>query len=146
MKNDPINPNHYKGDMPVQCIDISEKFNFCLGNVIKYVWRAGKKEGSDILEDLQKADWYLNREIFRLEQARGIARTSQDKEPSKLQVCAEKLDKALEPFGVPVMAKADVECIFTMILEFLLAGDYDALDTVYRSTAALRMSRYEASK
>ena len=125
MKNDPINPNHYKGDMPVQCIDISEKFNFCLGNVIKYVWRAGKKEGSDILEDLQKADWYLNREISRLEQARGIARTSQDKEPSTLQACAE---------------------IFTMILEFLLAGDYDALDTVFHSTAALRMSRYEASK
>lgn len=146
MKNDPINPNHYKGDMPVQCIDISEKFNFCLGNVIKYVWRAGKKEGSDILEDLQKADWYLNREIFRLEQARGIARTSQDREPFKLQVCAEKLDKALEPLGVPVMAKADVECIFTMMLEFLLAGDYDALDTVYRSMAALWMSRYETSK
>lgn len=111
MKNDPINPNHYKGDMPVQCIDISERFDFCLGNVIKYVWRAGKKEGSDILEDLQKADWYLNREIFRLEQARGIARTSQDKEPSKLQVCAEKLDKALDRSGIPVGAKSDVECI-----------------------------------
>ena len=146
MKNDPINPNHYKGDMPVQCIDISEKFNFCLGNVIKYVWRAGKKEGSDILEDLQKADWYLNREIFRLEQARGIARTRQDRELSKLQVCIDKISEVLDRSGIPVGAKSDVELICAKMLEFLRKCDYDALATLNGVADTLRMSRYETSK
>ena len=146
MKNDPINPNHYKGDMPVQCIDISERFNFCLGNVIKYVWRAGKKEGSDILEDLRKADWYLNREISRLEQARGIAGTSQDRELSKLQVCMEMISEVLDRSGIPVGAKSDVELICAKMLEFLRNGDYDALATLNGVADTLRMSRHEASK
>ena len=39
--------------------------SFCLGNVIKYVWRADHK--SDAIEDLKKARFYLDREIARLE-------------------------------------------------------------------------------
>ena len=59
-------PPHYtKHPSGVECIDIAERLNFCLGNVIKYIWRAGKKRG--LLEDLKKAQWYLNREIDRLE-------------------------------------------------------------------------------
>ena len=38
--------------------------NFCLGNAMKYIWRAGEK--GDAIEDLQKAMWYLDREIGRL--------------------------------------------------------------------------------
>lgn len=41
---------------------------FNLGNVIKYVWRAGDKPGTCAVEDLMKAQWYLNREIARLGQ------------------------------------------------------------------------------
>jgi len=47
----------------IECIQISERFGFCLGNVIKYTWRAELK--GKTLEDLQKAVWYLNREIER---------------------------------------------------------------------------------
>jgi hypothetical protein len=36
--------------------------NFCLGNAIKYIWRAGLKSNSKI-EDLRKAKWYIDREI-----------------------------------------------------------------------------------
>lgn len=43
--------------------------SFCLGNVVKYLWRADEK-GSD-LQDLKKAAWYLAREIARREQAAG---------------------------------------------------------------------------
>jgi hypothetical protein len=39
--------------------------NFCLGNAVKYIWRAGLKDNS--LEDLKKARWYLDREIARLD-------------------------------------------------------------------------------
>jgi len=58
--------SHYKTASGVQAIDIIDAYelNFNLGNVIKYVWRAGKKKST--LEDLKKARWYLDREITRL--------------------------------------------------------------------------------
>jgi Protein of unknwon function (DUF3310) len=52
----------------IECIDVVEHMGFCLGNVVKYVWRCGTKGG---LEDLKKARWYLNREIERLEKIGG---------------------------------------------------------------------------
>ena len=65
---DPINPNYYASKIPgIECIDITEHMNFCLGYVVKYVWRAGSK--GETLEDLKKAQWYLAREIARLERA-----------------------------------------------------------------------------
>lgn len=64
-------PRHYNvHPSGVECIQITEWANFCLGNVIKYVWRAGEKEGTNSLTDLRKARWYLTREIERLVQIR----------------------------------------------------------------------------
>jgi len=59
-------PTHY-ADGKIEVIDFIEdkKLNFNLGNVVKYVARAGKKDKSKELEDLQKALWYLEREINR---------------------------------------------------------------------------------
>lgn len=58
-------PPHYtQHPSGVECITITEWFNFNLGNCIKYIWRADKKNH---LEDLKKAQFYLNREITRLE-------------------------------------------------------------------------------
>jgi len=63
---DNINPGHYKSHPSgVECISITEHMNFCLGNAIKYVWRAGLKSESPI-EDLEKAKWYIEREILRI--------------------------------------------------------------------------------
>ena len=62
-KFDPVNkPKHYN-DHPsgIECIQVTEHFNFNLGNVIKYIWRADLK-GFNI-QDLEKAAWYLKREI-----------------------------------------------------------------------------------
>ena len=50
----------------MECIQITEHYNFNVGNAIKYLWRAGLKEGVDPVEDLRKAAWYVNREIQRL--------------------------------------------------------------------------------
>jgi hypothetical protein len=50
----------------VEVIDLTEQLNFNLGNVVKYVARAGRKT-CDPKEDLKKAQWYLIREIYRLE-------------------------------------------------------------------------------
>lgn len=62
--NDPINyPKHYTTHPSgIECIQITEHMNFCLGNAIKYIWRADQKNG---IEDLEKAKWYLTREIDR---------------------------------------------------------------------------------
>jgi hypothetical protein len=63
-KPDPVNhPPHYKAG-GIETIDFIEAkdLNYRLGNVIKYVSRAGKKD-SDPVQDLEKAAWYLNREI-----------------------------------------------------------------------------------
>lgn len=59
--NDPINPNHYKTNSGVECIDVAELFPYALGNAIKYAWRAGKKD--NLKQDLEKCEWYLNRAL-----------------------------------------------------------------------------------
>jgi len=56
-------PAHYvQHPSGVECITITEHMSFCLGNAIKYIWRADLKGG---LEDLKKARWYIDREIKR---------------------------------------------------------------------------------
>jgi hypothetical protein len=60
---DKANPQHYQNKVtPMDVIEMYD-LNFSLGNVIKYVLRAGKKSGESDLDDLSKALWYLNREI-----------------------------------------------------------------------------------
>jgi len=59
-------PPHYTAHPSgVECIQITEHMNFCLGNAVKYIWRADLKH--DAIEDLKKAVWYVNREIKRRE-------------------------------------------------------------------------------
>lgn len=58
-------PSHYNEHASIECIVIVEHFNFNIGNAIKYLWRAGWKSKNPA-EDLQKASWYVNREIGRI--------------------------------------------------------------------------------
>lgn len=68
-EKDSVNhPSHYGGENnPLEVINIIEHYglNFNLGNVIKYCLRAGKKD--ELIQELKKAQWYINREIQRLE-------------------------------------------------------------------------------
>jgi hypothetical protein len=60
-------PPHYKTHPSgIECITITEHFNFNRGNAIKYLWRAGEKVSGNELEDLKKARWYIDREIKRI--------------------------------------------------------------------------------
>ena len=64
-------PNHYGGkDSPYEAIKVIEAWNlgFCLGNTVKYISRAGKKD--ETIQELEKALWYLKREIKRLKDAK----------------------------------------------------------------------------
>lgn len=57
-------PAHYTAHPSgVECIQVTEHMSFCLGNAVKYIWRADLKH--DAIEDLRKAQWYLAREIER---------------------------------------------------------------------------------
>ena len=59
-------PAHYK-DGGIETIDFIEAkgLNFHLGNAVKYISRAGKKDPGKYIEDLRKAVWYIQREIIR---------------------------------------------------------------------------------
>ena len=64
-------PLHYGGaDNPYEAIKVIHawKLNFNLGNVVKYIARAGQKQGESELKDLKKAVWYLNDYIKLLEE------------------------------------------------------------------------------
>lgn len=66
-QNDVIShPAHYT--QGIECMDYieSHKLNYARGNIIKYVTRAGLKDASKEVEDLEKARWYINREIERI--------------------------------------------------------------------------------
>ena len=60
-------PSHYT-DGKIEVIEFIEdkKLNYHRGNAIKYICRAGKKDPQKEIEDLQKAIWYINREIRNL--------------------------------------------------------------------------------
>jgi len=75
-------PQHYGGDTTYEAIKVIEAWgcDFHIGNVLKYISRAGKKNLSihnDLrmtrhLEDLKKAQWYLNRKIEILEEEKYV--------------------------------------------------------------------------
>ena len=72
MTHDPVNhPSHYTSHPSgIECIEVTEQYNFCIGNAIKYLWRAGLKDSEVVgkeIEDCQKAVWYINRHIRNLE-------------------------------------------------------------------------------
>jgi len=72
-KFDEVNkPEHYNSSpakcecgATIECITVTEHMGFNLGNCVKYIWRCGLKGNK--IQDLQKARWYLDREIRRLE-------------------------------------------------------------------------------
>lgn len=72
---DPTNPGYYQGfSGGAQAIDIAENLTFNTGNAVKYLARAGRVDGrvkGDRIQDLEKAAWYVNREIHRLKNDEG---------------------------------------------------------------------------
>jgi len=63
--HDPVNhPRHYtEHPSGIECIQITEHMGFNLGNALKYIWRCDLKK--DAVEDLNKAVWYIQREIAK---------------------------------------------------------------------------------
>jgi hypothetical protein len=69
--SDPVNhPAHYRAENGLEAIDVIEGFGlgFCLGNAVKYILRAGRKDPT--AQDLAKAVWYLRRHVAAMEAAK----------------------------------------------------------------------------
>lgn len=67
------NPKHYTSHPSgIECIEITRHYDYCIGNAIKYLWRAGLKSENGMqdkekeIEDLRKAIWYINDKIENL--------------------------------------------------------------------------------
>lgn len=75
MSQDIVNhPGHYTSHPSgVECIQVTEHMGFNLGNAVKYIWRCDLKR--DAIEDLEKAAWYVNREIARRKRIAGAKET-----------------------------------------------------------------------
>ncbi len=66
---DAINPAHYrKHPSGIECIEVTRHMNFNVGNAIKYIWR--HRDKGDPIENLKKAQWYIDDEIRRLQGVR----------------------------------------------------------------------------
>ena len=80
---DPVNPTHYARLQP-QPIEVIESWQLGphAANVLKYLARAGHKDGTPELDDLRKAKWYLDRLLWLAEQA---APKSPPAEPAKVE-------------------------------------------------------------
>ena len=90
--NDPVNhPSHYT-DGKIEVIDFIEdkQLGFHLGNAVKYISRAGKKAPNKKIQDLEKARWYLDREIERLKKAKTILANPERDYP--INMCTSKAD------------------------------------------------------
>lgn len=91
-------PSHYT-DGKIEVIDFIEdkRLNYHRGNAVKYICRAGKKDPAKETEDLQKAVWYINREIRRLE-----ARKQRDARAEELRAVGVTFtDDLRRPIHVP---------------------------------------------
>lgn len=88
-------PPHYTSHPSgVEAIAITEHMNFCVGNAMKYLWRAGLK--NDAIEDLKKARWYVDREIQRLEKRAAQAAPEPD-----VRGCAACAHRDTDQYGQP---------------------------------------------
>lgn len=96
MPHDPVNhPEHYTSHPSgIECIQITEHMGFNLGNATKYVWRADLK--GDAIENLEKAVWYIQREI---ERRKALAQQS-DTEANPVTRAAEAIFGRPLPEGV----------------------------------------------
>lgn len=90
-------PQHYGGgDNPYEAIKVIEAWGlgFSLGNTVKYISRAGLKDPAKELEDLQKAAWYLNREIENRKTVLAVLQAQQTVQPMNFHGSVVKVGEA----------------------------------------------------
>lgn len=118
--NDVVNhPGHYNQGK-IECIDyiLDKEMNFCRGNAVKYITRAGLKDSDKEIEDLEKAIFYLNQEIERLKDKdlkEAVADVNASLRYSKIDV--ERLEQSTKETGInKCKSKEEEEKIVTAFM------------------------------
>ena len=92
MANDEVNhPVHYTAYVGIEVIQLTEQMNFNRGNAVKYIARAGLKSYDTEIQDLEKAAWYIQREIERV-----LNKRARDSSEEALAVLRQKLMDPLD--------------------------------------------------
>jgi len=84
MSDSKTSPRHYQLPNGFQVIDLTKNLGFCEGNVVKYVSRAGLKDGESRLDDLKKAQYYLNL-LITDEKAKAVTPESEITDPAGIR-------------------------------------------------------------
>ena len=124
---DIYNPDYYRtGKIEVADFIEDKGFNFFLGNVVKYVSRAGKKEGNDAVQDLKKAKWYLEREISRICSDKTDSATTELKKDKK---CCKSKSKKIRNAELTADEYADIAATLSLLCsdgdEYEVADPWD---------------------
>ena len=95
-------PSHYAAGRKFETIDVIEDWalSYRLGNVLKYVSRAGRKDPAKTVEDLKKAQWYLSREIAALEGEQTPYSVTYEDVLEDYAACAAKGEELVLEYGV----------------------------------------------
>lgn len=90
------NPDHYKLPGGVQLIDVTKHCSFPVGNAMKYIFRAGKKDGESALDDLLKAKWFVDLMIQEAIDAKAKRIVEADKQAEACQAAGAPLKPCSE--------------------------------------------------
>lgn len=73
MSDNVNSPKHYTSHPSgIECIQITQHHDFCVGNAIKYLWRAGLKNEDAEIQDLEKAIFYIRHKIKMIQEAKHV--------------------------------------------------------------------------
>ena len=103
VNHDPIhNPSHYAAGRKYETIEVIDdwELGYRLGNSVKYISRAGRKDPAKTVEDLKKARWYLDREIAALEGERSPYSVTYEDVLEDQAACAAKGEELVLEYGV----------------------------------------------
>ena len=124
MGNEVNHPKHYTSHPSgVECIDVNESMNYCIGNSYKYLIRDGLKHHDPFI-DIDKSIWYIQREIER---------RSQNKSFEKYAADAAKIAEA--------SPKWQGDALFELFLASIETGDTEHLQKALDIISRERMSR-----
>ena len=103
VNHDPINsPSHYAAGRKYETIDVIDDWGlgYRLGNSVKYISRAGRKDPAKTIEDLKKARWYLDREIAALEGEQAPYSVTYEDVLEDYAACAAQGEELVLEYGV----------------------------------------------
>jgi hypothetical protein len=123
---DEVNPQHYKGTMPFEVIEVTEQLSFCTGNAVKYVCRSGSKPGVSWKADLDKARWYADREQARMQD--GNVGFSDDRQPVYAKL------SAVDESALSGVQRAKLACVKALVARTF---PLDAIDELEKSLRKL---------